>query len=90
MKMRKVVQLKMRKVVHLLGIQQGKCTPYSNKQGMTGSARGIGDITRDLTCDAIVTQIRPPLLHLPLEGQAVGVRAGEEVQHSCVVIQHVH
>ena len=37
-----------------------------------------------------MTQVRPPLLHLTLEGQAVGVRAGEEVQHSCAVVQHVH
>ena len=44
------------------------------------------------TCDSIVTQVRSPLLHLPLEsgGHVVWVCGHEEVQHSGAAIQHVH
>jgi len=71
-------------------MQQGGCTSYRGKQGMTRNTRGTEDVKSSVTCDTVVTKVRPPLLHLTLEGQAVGVRAGEEVKHSCVVVQHVH
>ena len=43
-----------------------------------------------VTCDAVMAQVRPPLLHLTLEGEGIGVGAREEIQHRGVVVQNVH
>lgn len=43
-----------------------------------------------VTCDAVMAQVRPPLLHLTLEGEVIRVSAREEIQHCGVVVQDVH
>ena len=49
-----------------------------------------GRQNRSVTCNAVMAQVRPPLLHLTLEREAIWVGAREEIQHRGVVVQYVH